>query len=197
MSNQFNTLIESYIANSVGIDKAFMPERLSKGLQQNIKQLQANNTMTAAGIGNAALKDSNQKMRGDKISWLDKSNNNVFEQEFLSLAEDFIGHLNSTCYTGINSYEFHYAVYEQGSFYKRHMDQFKTNNNRKFSFINYLNDDWQDADGGQLCVYPDNGIQTIQPNAKTAVFFKSDAVEHEVMLCNRSRMSISGWLKII
>ena len=197
MSNLFNTLIESYIANSVGIDKAFMCERLSKGLQQNIKQLQANNTMRAASIGNAALKDSNQKMRGDKISWLDKSNNNAFEQEFLSLAEDFIGHLNSTCYTGINSYEFHYAVYEQGSFYKRHMDQFKTDNKRKFSFINYLNDDWLDTDGGQLCVYPDNAIQTIQPNAKTAVFFKSDAVEHEVMLCHRSRMSISGWLKII
>lgn len=106
MSNQFNTLIESYIANSVGIDKAFMCERLSKGLQQNIKQLQLNNTMADAGIGNANIKDSNQKMRGDKISWLDKNNNNVFEQEFLSLAEDFIGHLNSTCYTGINSYEF-------------------------------------------------------------------------------------------
>jgi SM-20-related protein len=195
MSNQFNTLIDSYLANNVGIDKAFMSESLCKGLQQNIRQLQLNNTLTAAGIGNAKLKDSDQKMRGDKISWLDKSNNNVFEQEFLSLAEDFIGHLNSTCYTGINSYEFHYAVYEQGSFYKRHIDQFKTDNKRKFSFINYLNDDWLDADGGQLCVYPDNEIQTIQPHAKTAVFFKSDEVEHEVMLCNRSRMSISGWLK--
>jgi SM-20-related protein len=195
MSNQFNTLIESFIANNVGIDKAFMCERLSKGLQQNIKQLQLNNSMADAGIGNANVKDSNQKMRSDKISWLDKSNNNAFEQEFLSLAEDFIGHLNSTCYTGINSYEFHYAVYEQGSFYKRHIDQFKTDNNRKFSFINYLNDDWQEADGGQLCLYPNNEIQTIQPNAKTAVFFKSDAVEHEVMLCHRKRMSISGWLK--
>jgi SM-20-related protein len=153
--------------------------------------------MTSAGIGNTKLKDNDQKMRGDKISWLDKSNNNVYEQEFLELAENFIGHLNSTCYTGINSYEFHYAVYEKGSFYKRHMDQFKTDNKRKFSFINYLNDDWLEADGGQLCLYQGNEVQRIQPDSKTAVFFKSDDMEHEVMLCNRSRMSISGWLKRI
>ncbi len=197
MTNQFDTLIDSYLANKVGIDKTFMSESLSKGLQQNIRQLQTDNTMTYAGIGNAKLKDSNQKMRGDKITWLDKSNNNVFEQEFLALAEQFISHLNSTCYTGINSYEFHYAVYEKGSFYKRHKDQFKSDNNRKFSFINYLNDDWQEADGGQLCLYQDASVEMIQPESKTAVFFKSDELEHEVMLCNRSRMSISGWLKRI
>lgn len=197
MNNQFDILIDSYLANKVGIDKAFMSESLSKGLQQNIRQLQVDKTMTHAGVGNAKLKDSNQKMRGDKISWLDKSNNNAYEQEFLELAEDFIGHLNSTCYTGINSHEFHYAVYEEGSFYKRHIDQFKSDNNRKFSFINYLNDDWQQADGGQLHLYQEEDVQKIQPDAKTAVFFKSDEMEHEVMLCNRSRMSISGWLKRI
>lgn len=195
MNNQFDTLIDSYLANKVGIDKLFLSENLSKGLQQNIKQLEIDKTMTHAGIGNSKLKDSNQKIRGDKISWLDKTNNNVFEQEFLELAEEFIGHLNSTCYTGISSYEFHYAVYEKGSFYKRHMDQFKTDNKRKFSFINYLNDDWLEADGGQLCLYQHDEIEKIQPHAKTAVFFKSDEMEHEVLLCNRSRMSISGWLK--
>lgn len=197
MTKQFDTLIDSYLANKVGIDKTFMSESLSRGLQQNIRQLQIDKTMTYAGIGNSKLKDSNQKMRGDKISWLDKSNNNAFENEFLELAEEFISHLNSTCYTGINSYEFHYAVYEKGSFYKRHMDQFKSDNNRKFSFINYLNEDWQEADGGQLHLYQDDSVQKIQPDSKTAVFFKSDEMEHEVMLCNRSRMSISGWLKRI
>jgi SM-20-related protein len=197
MNNQFDILIDSYLSNNVGIDKAFISEKLSKGLQQNIRQLQLDKTMTSAGIGNTKLKDNDQKMRGDKISWLDKSNNNVYEQEFLELAENFIGHLNSTCYSGINSYEFHYAVYEKGSFYKRHMDQFKTDNKRKFSFINYLNDDWLEADGGQLCLYQSNEVQRIQPDSKTAVFFKSDDMEHEVMLCNRSRMSISGWLKRI
>ena len=111
--------------------------------------------------------------------------------------EDFIGHLNDTCYTGINSYEFHYAVYEEGSSYKRHRDQFKTDNNRKFSLINYLNDDWLEEDGGQLLVYQNGTTQSIQPNAQKAVFFKSDEMEHEVIKANRRRMSVSGWLKRI
>jgi SM-20-related protein len=195
MNNQFDTLIDSYLANKVGIDKSFLTQNLSRGLQQNIRQLQDDDAMNDAGIGNAELKDSNQKMRSDKICWLDKSNNNVYEQEFLALAEEFISHLNSTCYTGINGYEFHYALYEEGSFYKRHIDQFRSDNKRKFSFINYLNEDWLDTDGGQLYLYQDEIVQKIQPESKTAVFFKSDEMEHEVVRCNRSRMSISGWLK--
>jgi SM-20-related protein len=195
MNQQFDVLIDSYLANKVGIDTNFLSAALSKGLQQNILQLQDDNAMTGAGIGNNKLKDANQQMRSDKICWLDKSNNNVYEQEFLELAEDFIGHLNSTCYTGINSYEFHYAVYEEGNFYKRHIDQFRSDNKRKFSLINYLNEDWLEEDGGQLYLYQNEAVQKIQPEAQTAVFFKSDEMEHEVVLCHRSRLSITGWLK--
>lgn len=197
MNKKFEILINSYLANKVGIDKTFLNDKLSHGLQENIRQLQQDGAMTPAGIGNEKMKDSNQKMRSDKISWLDKSNKNVYEQEFLELAEDLIGHLNSTCYTGINSYEFHYAVYEEGSFYKKHIDRFKSDDKRKFSLINYLNEDWKEENGGQLFLYQDDQVQTIQPESKTAVFFKSDEMEHEVTLCNRSRMSISGWLKRI
>lgn len=194
-TTQFDTLIDSYLSNKAGIDKNFLSDKLVKGLQQNISQLDSTNKMTQAGIGNATVKDSNQKMRGDKIYWLDKTNNNAFEQEFLELAESFIAHLNSSCYTGIHNYEFHYAVYEAGSYYKKHIDQFQSDNKRKFSFINYLNDDWQEADGGQLHLYYDGEVQKIEPQSKTAVFFKSNEMEHEVVLCNRTRMSISGWLK--
>ncbi len=197
MNQQFDVLIDSYLANKVGIDNNFLTATLSKGLQQNIQQLQEDKAMTDAGIGNNKLKDANQQMRSDKICWLDKSNNNVYEQEFLEQAEEFICHLNSTCYTGINSYEFHYAVYEEGNFYKRHIDQFRSDNKRKFSLINYLNEDWQEEDGGQLYIYREETAQKIQPESKTAVFFKSDEMEHEVTLCKRSRMSISGWLKRI
>jgi SM-20-related protein len=160
-------------------------------------QLQKDELMTAAGIGNAEVKDANQKMRTDKIYWLDKKHGNPFENEFLQHAEDFIERLNNTCYAGINAYEFHYAVYEEGSFYKRHKDQFKNNDHRKFSLITYLNEDWEAADGGQLQVYQNDTMQQIQPRSQTAVLFKSDETEHEVIRANRSRMSITGWLKIV
>ena len=197
MDTQFDLLIDSYLENKVGIDPGFLNERLAKGLRENIIQLQMDEAMAGAGIGNEEMKDPNQKTRTDKIFWLDKSHNNIYEQEFLSHAENLIEYLNRTCYTGINDYEFHYAVYNKGSFYKRHTDQFKTDDKRKFSLINYLNEDWLEQDGGQLYVYPDDSLQKILPQSKKAVFFKSDEMEHEVTISNRSRMSITGWLKRI
>ena len=197
MNNQFDLLIDSYLETKVGIDAGFLTEALSSGLQKNIVQLQKEELMTAAGIGNEETKDRNQKTRGDKIYWMSKDSSNIYEQQFLQLVEDFIDHLNCTCYTGINAYEFHYAVYEEGSFYKRHKDQFKNDSNRKYSLINYLNEDWLEEDGGQLLVYQNEETQSILPQSQTAVFFKSDEMEHEVAKANRSRMSVSGWLKRI
>lgn len=197
MNEQFDVLIDSYLADKVGIAPLFLSEKLAAGLLQNIIQLQHDNMMMSARIGNDKVKDSLQNHRTDKIFWLDKQRENVFEQEFLKLSEDFIAHLNRTCYAGINAYEFHYAVYEEGSFYKRHKDQFKNDSNRKYSLISYLNKDWLATDGGQLQVYENDNVQQIQPHAQTAVLFKSDETEHEVAVANRSRMSITGWLKTV
>ena len=197
MNEQFDLLIDSYLINNIGIAPGFLTEELSAGLQQNIIQLQKDELMTAAGIGNEQVKDTTQQMRSDKIYWLDKKHGNLFENEFLQLAENFIERLNNTCYAGINAYEFHYAVYEEGSFYKRHKDQFKNNNQRKFSLITYLNKNWLATDGGQLQVYQNDTMQQVQPHSQTAVLFKSDETEHEVIKANRSRMSITGWLKIV
>ncbi len=197
MDNKYDVLIDSYIAKNIGIDKNFISEALSKGLYQNIQQLQKENLMTNARIGNNEVKDSNQKMRNDKIYWLDKKHDNEYEQAFLLHIEDFIERLNSTCYTNINSYEFHYAIYEEGSFYKRHKDQFQNNVDRKFSLIHYLNKNWLELEGGQLIVYENETSTTIQPEEQTAVFFKSNEMDHEVCTTKRCRMSITGWLKSI
>ena len=193
--NPFDILIDTYLDNKIGIDADFLTAELAEGLQQNIAQLQKDDLMSFAGVGNEKVMNTKQQMRGDKIYWMDKSHDNAFEQEFLTHVEKFIDRLNSTCYTGINGYEFHYAVYDEGNGYKRHKDQFRNDSNRKFSLINYLNKDWLQQDGGQLLVYQNDEMQTIQPQSQTAVFFKSDEMEHEVATSNRSRMSISGWLK--
>jgi SM-20-related protein len=62
-------------------------------------------------------------------------------------------------------------------------------------FVQYLNEDWQPKDGGELCVYPSGETQTIDPLNGKCVFFKSDQLEHEVLLSHQPRMSITGWLK--
>ena len=198
MDSQFNTIIDSYLDSRVGIDKAFISKELSAGLKANILKLHARGLMKDAVTGNSAMRDPEHKTRTDQIYWLDKTHPNSFEQDFLDQAESFIEYLNRTCYTGIKSYEFHYAIYGKGSFYNRHIDQFKTDNKRKFSLVNYLNDDWLDTDGGELMVYPDDeDSRKISPCSQTAVFFKSDEMEHEVLMAGRMRMSVTGWLKTV
>ncbi len=195
MQEKFDFLIDDYILNKVGIDKNFLSAALTKGLSQNIVQLLANGQMSPARIGQNNDQHKATKIRSDMIYWMDKSHENVFEQEFLALMEDLILYLNKTCYAGINAYEFHYALYEEGAAYGRHKDRFRNDSDRQYSVVNYLNVDWVEEDGGLLLLYKDEGTQMVLPMAQTTVFFKCDEMEHEVTMSKRSRMSITGWLK--
>lgn len=195
MKGQFDFLIDDYILNKVGIDTNFLSSTLTQGLSNNILDLMDKGMMSPARIGQNETQQKSTDIRSDMICWMDKSHNNIYEQEFLSLMEDLIVYLNETCYAGINDYEFHYALYEEGAAYRRHKDRFKNDSNRQFSVINYLNPTWDKADGGLLLLYKDDGVQTVLPIAQTTVFFKCDEMEHEVTLSKKPRMSITGWLK--
>ena len=191
----FNTLIDSYIDNNVGVAENFLTERLAAHLKENLDVLYQNRKMQNAGTGNDTLAIQNKAVRSDQIYWLDSKHNDPHENEFFELMDDFVKHLNSTCYTSITSYEFHYALYEKGTFYKKHIDQFRNNDSRQFSMIMYLNEKWQNGDGGELCIHHDTFEQKITPINGKSVFFKSSELLHEVVLTNQPRMSITGWLK--
>jgi SM-20-related protein len=196
MEAKFEELVEGFVTGRVGISDSFITEQLSASLSGNLMDLRNGGHMATAGIGNAQAKSETLSIRTDRTSWLDAGTKNVAEMEFLDIIERFMSYLNRTCYTGLNACEFHYALYEEGTFYGRHKDQFRNNNNRKFSMISYLNDDWMESNGGQLIIYHDDkAAQNILPlNCKT-VFFQSDMLEHEVAKANRPRLSVTGWLK--
>ena len=59
----------------------------------------------------------------------------------------------------------------------------------------YLNDEWKENDGGELCVHNEGNRQNISPLNGKSVFFKSNELEHEVLVTHKPRMSITGWLK--
>ncbi len=191
----FDCLIDSYIDNKVGLADNFLSPSLATALKENLNSLYAENRFSKAKMGNDAQPVQDQRMRGDKILWLDRAHNDPFENDFFDLMDSFVKYLNNTCYTGITGYEFHYTLYEKGSFYKRHLDQFRNNKSRAYSMILYLNSDWQEKDGGELCVFHPNHVQTISPNNGKCVFFKSSEMEHEVLETNKPRLSITGWLK--
>ena len=151
--------------------------------------------MHLAGTGNSDVIVQDKTFRTDRIYWLDRKHNDPFENAFFNMMDAFIIHLNSNCYTGITGYEFHYTLYEVGSFYKKHIDQFRNSDSRKFSMIFYMNPDWLDGDGGELCVYKNEEEQKISPLNGRVVFFKSNELPHEVLVTNKPRLSITGWLK--
>jgi SM-20-related protein len=192
----FDQLINSFVNDKVGIAKNFINPALSAHLINNLIQLNTAHQMISAGTGNDVLVAHDKSLRSDKIHWLDRSHNNIHENDFLDLIDAFILYLNRTCYTGITGYEFHYTLYDIGTFYKKHIDQFRNNDVRQYSMIMYLNQDWKASDGGELCIHHSDRLQNISPSSGKSVFFKSSELPHEVLLTNKPRMSITGWLKI-
>ncbi len=195
MENSFEDLITTYIENRVGVSEYFLSKELAMNLKKNLLNLNNENLLKIAGIGNSEKLSYDGAIRSDSIYWLDKKNNNVFENQFFLLIEDFILYLNQSCYAGITGYEFHYSLYKKGDFYLRHLDQFKNNPSRKYSMISYLNSNWQESDGGELLIHQLNNNQKISPTQGKTVFFKSDELVHEVLVTQNARMSITGWLK--
>jgi len=154
-------------------------------------------SLNAAGIGRDNDFQLAKAIRSDKTLWLDESN--PIDAEFLAFMEAFRAAINQRLFLGLFDYESHYAVYQPGAFYKKHVDAFKGKSNRVLSTVTYLNPSWQKADGGELLLYkPDSNevLETITPHLGTLVIFLSEQFPHEVLAANKERYSIAGWFKI-
>ena len=196
---EFESLIQGLLEKGYGSLDGFIDAGTVAGLRSNLMRFRREGRMQPAGVGRMFDYQKNTTVRGDVIRWIEKESGNRYERQLLNKIEAFIRYLNQTCYSGITDYEFHYAYYEQNTFYKRHLDQFKSNRGRKYSLVMYLNKDWKPENGGKLTLFLDNGtMEELYPLAGRAVFFRSDEIEHEVSpSINRFRISIAGWLKIM
>lgn len=195
---QFERLIQGLIDNEYGIcDNFFLPENL-EGLRSKMVYLDGLGKLKTAGIGNKEVFQKAPLIRNDKVKWIEENSENLFEIIYLQKIWRFINYLNKSCFTSIKTFESHYANYEIGSFYKRHLDQFKNEKGRKFSIVLYLNQEWKDEDEGYLSLYPTKEDQVnVLPLEGRLVFFRSDEMEHEVRpSTTRERNSITGWLKV-
>lgn len=153
-----------------------------------------------AAIGNRTNELIARSIRGDFILWLNEAEAGEAEKTFFGRINDFVDYLNKTCFLGILHKEFHYALYPEGTFYKRHLDTFQNDDRRKLSLVCYLNEqDWKPDYGGELVIYKnENGVEKeeiIYPFPGRVVIFESQVLEHEVRPVKTERLSITGWLK--
>ncbi|WP_163708124.1 2OG-Fe(II) oxygenase [Mangrovibacterium lignilyticum] len=191
----YEAIIDGLVEHNYAVvDGLFTPEVLN-GLKAELIRLLDEEDFKLAGIGKDTLFAQERAIRSDKIHWIDNRSEHVAENAFVNQIYNFSQYLNRTCFTGIQDFEFHYACFERGNFYKRHFDRFKNDESRKFSVVTYLNEDWTADDGGALVLYLDKQEVHILPKGGRTVIFKSELIEHEVLPAGRNRYSVTGWLK--
>lgn len=148
-----------------------------------------------AGIGKGTEHKVVSEIRSDYVHWLDEQNLSYLQKQFLKQMQQLKQFLNREFFLGLKEVEFHFAVYPEGSFYKKHLDRFQRDSGRTISCVLYLNQDWRENDGGQLRIYNNEMFTDVIPVFGRLVCFKSDEIEHEVLPTKRERYSITGWMK--
>jgi SM-20-related protein len=177
----------------------FIPPSLTSRLADETRALWNRDAFRPAGTGRADGFQVDPQVRSDRLKWLDPGACTEAQRAYLEHLEKLRLTLNGTLFLGLFELEVHLSVYPPGSFYRRHLDQFRGNNLRTVTTILYLNADWTGADGGQLRLFTDpangEGYQEILPLAGRLVCFLSDRFPHEVLPTQRDRLSITGWFK--
>lgn len=177
--------------------KNFLNDDILQGLLHTIKTAQENHDLQKAKIGRGGLHHLSSDIRRDKTYWIDC--NTPYERQFMGYLYDIRIELNKKLTLGLFDIEAHYALYEQGGFYHRHLDSFKGDKNRIISLVVYLNKNWQIADGGLLQLYRDSQADypfaSVIPEYNHAVFFLSEDIPHAVTLSHKNRFSIACWFR--
>lgn len=132
-------------------------------------------------------------IRGDRIRWITKD---FFAGYYYLQSINELAHLfNRTLFAGIRHSEAHYACYPPGFGYKWHSDNPVGRDERVVSAVFYLNDEWEDSDGGQLSIIDShNQPHQLLPKANRLVIFDSN-LQHQVEIAHRQRYSIATWLR--
>ncbi|OEA15382.1 SM-20 protein [Vibrio parahaemolyticus] len=138
-----------------------------------------------------------ESIRSDKIQWLKPAMGQPIAN-YLSKMEEIRQEVNRHFFLGLFEYEAHFAKYEKGDFYQKHLDCFKGNENRRLTTVFYMNESWSEEDAGELVVYDlnDKEIATIPPRGGRLLVFLSEQFPHEVLPTNAERFSIAGWFRI-
>ncbi|MEZ4874475.1 MAG: 2OG-Fe(II) oxygenase [Flavobacteriaceae bacterium] len=193
----FESIIEDLQHLQYSVVDGFFSEAEVVQLRNQLLLKYEEDRFKKSAIGNQFNEEIDKTIRGDFILWMDESKADIVEQLFFKKINELVHYLNKTCFLGIFQKEFHYALYPQGTFYKRHLDTFQNDDRRKLSIVCYLNEaHWPKENGGELTLYLETGALDVLPLPGRLVIFESQVLEHEVKIVKTSeRLSITGWLK--
>ena len=175
---------------------AIIPNAFDKKLPLKLKEFAQNQTnFQSAKISSSSNAHRDTTKRSDKTLWIDEDSS--IQSQYLSCMQELQDTLNKELYLGIQYYESHFAIYNRGDFYEKHLDAFKGSKNRIVTTVYYLNENWNEEDSGELIIYDSNNniIKKVLPQTNTLVVFLSDKFPHEVKASIKKRYSIAGWFR--
>lgn len=178
---------------------AFLPDNLVQDLRLQAQAAWHAGRFRHAGIGRGKHFEIKPQIRNDQVLWLEPAQCEGALTSYFTALETLRQTINHAVFLGLYDFEAHLAVYPAGSFYTKHLDQFRGVGLRTLTTTFYLNEDWQPWHGGQLRLYTDQHDPAhfidILPKAGTLVSFLSADYLHEVLPATRERLSITGWFR--
>ncbi|MGM0569239.1 2OG-Fe(II) oxygenase [Marinobacter sp.] len=166
-------------------------------LRQEVNILEKTAAMEQAGVGRGTDFTQDRSVRRDRIAWL--NGQTPAQRQLFDFLEQVRTGLNRRLFLGLQRFEVHYASYQPGDFYRRHVDSFRGRASRVVSLVLYLNEDWRPEDGGELRVFnresPDEICGGVMPDEGRVAVFMSEEVPHEVLPATRTRHSIACWFR--
>jgi SM-20-related protein len=192
----FESIVNDLVMKGFSVQQNTLPTFITEALLTCLRNM-SDKEFQKAGIGRASNFQHADTIRTDDISWITGST--VEGDIWLSWCDALKNYINKALFMGLFSFESHFACYNEGAFYKRHVDAFKGQSNRVLSLVAYLNDQWLESDGGELVLYTSEEDKTgikVRPEKGTFVIFLSEQFPHEVLTSKRQRHSVAGWFRV-
>ena len=192
-SSEFDMATSALAVNGWCVVSNFLSQTQTQALSNECRAMHDAQLLTPARVGaNRAA----TLLRGDSTRWFQTDALSTPQQAFADRIEALRNALNRELFLGLVDSESHYAVYRPGARYARHLDCLRNSDSRVISAVFYLNEAWQDAEGGALRLYlADQSYHDVFPRAGTLLLFLSAQFEHEVLPATRDRMSIACWMR--
>lgn len=174
-----------------------LPADLAQSLLAEAQLRKALGQFSAAAVGRKYSRQLLPHVRNDTICWIDQATPYPASTAFSAWADQLRLVMNRHFFLGLTHLEQHFAHYEPGAGYAKHIDQHANTRSRTLSIILYLNPDWQSGHGGELCIYLPTTAQKclIAPLIGRIVLFRSDTIVHAVLPCKTERWSLTGWFR--
>jgi SM-20-related protein len=190
----FGQIAADLVAKGYSIQPSAVPLPVLHCLNRYLETVETSSFLQAR-VGRSQETVRNQFVRSNKVSWIEETE--AATQPWRVWAEGLQNYLNRHLFLGLASFESHFTLYEQGDFYKRHLDVFKGCRNRVVSMVTYLNEGWLPDQGGELVLYPPAGASVkVTPAQGTLVLFMSEEIPHEVLVTGRRRYGVAGWFRV-